>query len=209
MKKLTYLLLFSLSLFLYQCKSSKSSTSSTAQLDALQKLMTGSFDSADQAAQDSSYYAISLHMYPIWEGKGHWLYVEQALASRQEQPYRQRVYQLEQVGPNRFASKVYKLENEKDYIGKWREPVFFDRIQPSDLIERTGCAVFLERQSNGQYVGETNAKDCESSLRGAAYATSKVSIKTGMIESWDQGFDANDQQVWGATKGGYIFKQKS
>ncbi|MFM7544645.1 MAG: CpcT/CpeT family chromophore lyase [Ignavibacteria bacterium] len=26
-----------------------------------------------------------------------------------------------------------------------------------------------------------------------------------MLESWDQGFDKNGVQVWGAIKGGYIF----
>ncbi|WP_188926788.1 CpcT/CpeT family chromophore lyase [Shewanella algicola] len=25
------------------------------------------------------------------------------------------------------------------------------------------------------------------------------------IVSWDRGFDSNDQQVWGAVKGGYEF----
>jgi hypothetical protein len=28
-----------------------------------------------------------------------------------------------------------------------------------------------------------------------------------MILSWDRGFDANGNQVWGAEKGGYIFKK--
>jgi len=36
----------------------------------------------------------------------------------------------------------------------------------------------------------------------------KLSLKKGELISWDQGFDANDKQVWGATKGGYIFIKK-
>jgi hypothetical protein len=26
--------------------------------------------------------------------------------------------------------------------------------------------------------------------------------------TWDRGFDENSNQVWGATKGGYVFKKK-
>jgi CpeT protein len=55
------------------------------------------------------------------------------------------------------------------------------------------------------YEGSTLGKECLSSLRGATYATSKVKIDEKMILSWDQGWDNADKQIWGATKGGYIF----
>uniref|UniRef100_UPI0038D3A63C CpcT/CpeT family chromophore lyase n=1 Tax=Flavobacterium sp. TaxID=239 RepID=UPI0038D3A63C len=48
-------------------------------------------------------------------------------------------------------------------------------------------------------------KTCASELRGASYATSKVTITANQVLSWDQGFDKDDKQVWGATKAGYIF----
>ena len=51
----------------------------------------------------------------------------------------------------------------------------------------------------------TLGKACESKLRGATYASSVVAIQPGRIESRDQGFDACDVQVWGATEGGYVF----
>lgn len=34
-----------------------------------------------------------------------------------------------------------------------------------------------------------------------------VTIDHKMISSWEQGFDADDNQVWDATKGPYIFKK--
>ena len=39
----------------------------------------------------------------------------------------------------------------------------------------------------------------------ASYATSIVETTDSMILSWDQGWDSNDQQVWGAVDGAYIF----
>ncbi|MEM6684632.1 MAG: chromophore lyase CpcT/CpeT [Bacteroidota bacterium] len=178
------------------------------ELKALQTMMTGSFDSSEQAAADESYYNISLHMYPIWQTKdSYWLYVEQALFSAQERPYRQRVYQLEKLENGTFSSKVYTLNTPKDFIGKWKTPEYFDQFDVSILKEREGCAVILKKQGEN-YTGSTNEKDCKSTMRGATYATSQVTIKPNAIESWDRGFNASDEHVWGAEKAGYVFKRK-
>jgi len=50
---------------------------------------------------------------------------------------------------------------------------------------------------------------CESTLRGAAYATSEVRLTLARMESWDRGFDRPGTQVWGATEGPYIFERVS
>ena len=50
-------------------------------VEELFALMQGSFDSKAQAERDSAFYAISLHMHQVWPERGHFLYVEQALAS--------------------------------------------------------------------------------------------------------------------------------
>jgi len=60
-------------------------------------------------------------------------------------------------------------------------------------------------RGDGYYTGSTVGKLCESNLRGAAYATSEVTVKSDRIISWDRGFDNEDNQVWGAEKGGYVF----
>ncbi|AXG72193.1 phycocyanobilin lyase CpcT [Kordia sp. SMS9] len=205
-KSIIYIVLTLFLVTIYSCDSYKS-TSTSNELKALQTQMTGSFDSSEQAASDESYYNISLHMYPIWTSKdGYWLYVEQALNSQQDKPYRQRVYELEKLENGTFSSKVYTLENPKDFIGKWKTPAYFDQFDASMLKEREGCAVILEKQGKN-YTGSTNEKDCKSTMRGASYATSEVTIKPNVIESWDRGFDANDAHVWGAEKAGYIFKR--
>lgn len=72
------------------------------------------------------------------------------------------------------------------------------------LDEREGCEVILTKTENG-YEGSTQGDNCKSSLRGASYATSKVSMSANKITSWDQGFDESGNQVWGATKGPYEF----
>ena len=171
--------------------------------------MTGSFDSGEQAKNYSDYYDISLHMVPIWpEEKGTYMYVEQAVTAMPEKPYRQRVYVLEEMDGDRFSSAVYSIPDDSLYIGAWKTPEDFDQIKPTDLKVREGCAVILERTDETTYEGSTVEDKCKSTLRGATYATSKVSVNENGITSWDQGFDAEGVQVWGAEKGPYIFKRK-
>lgn len=180
------------------------------ELDKLVNLMTGKFSSGEQSALDSSYFHITLKMYPIWtERDGKWLYVEQAVATMQDEPYRQRVYKLEQISDTEFASRVFSIESEERFIGKWAEPEFFDDFDESILSERIGCTVYLKKINENIYDGSTNGADCESSLREAKYATSRVFISKVGINSWDQGFNADNHQVWGATEGGYVFKRLS
>lgn len=177
--------------------------------ELLYQLMQGSFNSAEQAAADSAFYNITLHMYPIWEkDDAKWLYVEQAVSQMQDKPYRQRVYKVEKTGDNHYQSVVYTLKDEANFVGKWSEPKFFDQYDTSILEERDGCAVLLEKTGPKTFSGSTQDDNCKSSLRGARYATSQVTIKDGTIISWDRGFDQNGKQVWGATQGGYIFEKK-
>ncbi len=176
-----------------------------AVLDKLFTMMQGSFNSGKQAQADSSYFDISLHMAPIWPEQGNFLYVEQAVSANQDQPYRQRVYKLERMDDTRIGSIVYEIPNDSLWIGKWKTPEAFSSLSPDDLEIRQGCTVFLQATADGGFSGSTNEMSCLSSLRGASYATSKVSVYADRIESWDQGFDAEGNQVWGAEKGGYVF----
>ena len=171
--------------------------------------MTGSFSSSAQAGADTNYYNISLHMYPIWpDENSDYLYVEQAVATTPSRPYRQRVYRLEKLADGGYKSYVFKIANDSLFIGMWKKPTFFDNYSPDDLILREGCAVYLYQNSDGTYTGSTKDQNCVSTLRGASYATSIVDIQPEQISSWDQGFDNEGKQVWGAENGPYIFKRK-
>lgn len=175
-------------------------------LDRLFEWMTGTFSSAVQAADDPEFFDVSLHMTPIWPGRadGRWLYVEQAMSEFPERPYRQRIYQLREVEPGLFESRVFTLPDPTAVIGAWREEAPLTAIAPDDLELRDGCSILLRRRGDA-FVGSTLASLCESSLRGASYATSEVMVTAEGMISWDRGFDADGSQVWGATTGGYVF----
>jgi hypothetical protein len=170
--------------------------------------MTGEFSSAEQADSDTNYYDISLKMTRIWpdKKKGAWLYVEQAMAENLDEPYRQRVYFVNELGGGQFSSDVYLIPEEEKFVGAWKDPSLLSDLTQFDLKYKEGCAVFLA-YDGFQFTGKTNTGTCESDLRGASYATSEVSITRGVLKSWDRGYDEEGNQVWGAEDGPYVFKK--
>ncbi|MEQ8850712.1 MAG: chromophore lyase CpcT/CpeT [Phycisphaerales bacterium] len=182
-------------------------------LDDLATTMTGWFSSLAQSESDSSIYHIRLVMVPIWEDRdddARWLYVEQAVAETPGEPYRQRVYRLTALDDGIFESAVYTLPGDpQDFTGAWRTPGVLEQLSMADLTLREGCSIRLRALPEGRYTGSTVGDDCVSQLRGAAYATSEVTIFPDRLISWDRGFDASGQQVWGAENGGYIFDKVS
>ena len=123
------------------CKQKEATPKLDTELNELLALMQGSFNSEIQSQVDSTYFNISLHMYPIWEDKeGHFLYVEQALNSKQDKPYRQRIYKVKRAGDSTFSSAIYKLDADSLWIGKWKTPKAFDSISITDIkIGRASC----------------------------------------------------------------------
>ena len=192
----------------FNCKNNiKPEVKEDSELKELFALMQGSFTSEIQAEVDSTYYNISLYMYPIWENKGHFLYVEQALTSTPKKPYRQRIYEVKRDSDSTFSSAIYKLDVDSLWIGKWKNPKAFDSISLNNIALKEGCEVILKRIAPNQFIGKTGDDTCISTMRGASYARSEVEILEDKIISWDRGFDAHGEYVWGAEKAGYIFNK--
>lgn len=186
-----------------------SGTNHDKELNQLVSLMEGQFSSELQSKSDTSYFNISLIMTSIWTDRkdGRWLYVEQAVASKLDKPYRQRVYHLQHPSKDIFTSDIYTIKNPLSVAGLHHDQTKKDKLT-FDMIElKDGCTVTLKKQ-NHEYTGGTDGNKCPSDLRGAAYATTKIVLKKGELDSWDQGFDTSGKQVWGATKGGYQFIKK-
>lgn len=179
-------------------------------ITALKKRMAGRFDSKDQADKDTNFFAIQLIMKPVWTDRkdGFWLYVEQAAMRKLDKPYRQRAYHVYLQDDKTIVSQVYEFRDPKLYIGEWKKEKPLGSISPDSLISKEGCAIYLHKSKNGNYVGSTPEKECPSSLKGSAYATSEVLIMKNLILSLDRGYDKADVQVWGSENGGYRFMKR-
>jgi hypothetical protein len=181
-----------------------------ADLNLLINWMEGSFNSEEQSQNDPDYFNISLEMKKIWNDRkdGYWLYVEQAASQTKDKPYRQRIYHLF-LEKGAIISEIYSIPEESKYVGGYKNPQLFDNLSPDSLSARTGCAVIIQRFDENTFIGSTVKKNCTSNLRGASYATTEVKITKDSMISWDRGFNDKDEQVWGAVKGGYIFKKSN
>ena len=204
-----HLLAFSILLItILSCKdATKTELKEDKELKELFALMQGSFSSEIQSQVDSTYYNIVLHMYPIWEEKGNFLYVEQAQNTRPNSPYRQRIYEVKRHSDSTFSSAIYRLNTDSLWIGKWKNPKAFDSITLENISLKEGCDVILNKVAPKYFTGKTGDNTCVSSMNGASFARSEVEILEDKIISWDRGFDANGNYVWGAEKSGYIFNK--
>jgi len=121
-----------------------------------------------------------------------------------DKPYRQRIYRLSEPKSGTFESEVFTLPAPLRFAGKAQE---IERLTPDSLTLREGCSVFLQRKGRNRFEGKTSEGTCPSDLRNAAYATSEVKLDRKKMCSWDRGYNKEGKQVWGATKGAYIFRR--
>jgi hypothetical protein len=205
-----WLLLAALSavLTLFSAFSNIVPASSSDNFDLLKEYMSGSFSSEQQSKNDSDYFDIRLRMEPIWESTPNefFLYVEQAMSSALEKPYRQRIYRVVREPDERFVSYIYSVNAPQRFVGKLGTDEVFSAITRDSLKLLDGCEVhltFIPKMS--QFEGSTGDHSCPSTRSGATYTTSRVVIGPKGMNSWDQGWNDAGVQVWGATKGGYEF----
>lgn len=180
------------------------------QVDQLISWMTGTFDSGEQAGRDPDFLDIRVVTVQVPRSRlgASVLYVEQAASSAPHAPYRQRFHRVEDAGPGRVFIRVYEPKDPIALAGKWREPADLAVFGLSDVLERPGCLLILRRDGD-HFSGGTEGLGCPSSRGGARYSTSTATIFPGRMETADRGFDAQDKQVWGPTKGSYVFVRRS
>jgi CpeT/CpcT family (DUF1001) len=175
--------------------------------------LIGVLDSSDHSLEDPRYLDVTIQMCTITvessipgSSEGQYLYLEQAITEHQDEPYRQRVLQVKNVtGEAKVVSTAYKLAATESLVGFCKKPAAERTINFATLSDE-GCPVFMTRDGTN-FRGQTPEGGCPSVLRGAVSMTSKVLITADGMESWDQGWDANGKQVWGATAGPYRFRK--
>jgi hypothetical protein len=176
-------------------------------------LLTGTFDSTAQAVANPDGFRavrlVSVRVPGSRLGSGApVLYLEQALVPTPHKPYRQRFYRIEETADGGVVSRVFEPKEPVAVSGKWRDPSDLALYGAGDVTERIGCAVRLKKTAEG-WEGGTEGTSCPSALSGARYATSRVRLAEGRMESWDRGYDLEDRQVWGAKEGPYVFERRS
>jgi hypothetical protein len=80
-------------------------------------------------------------------------------------------------------------------------------ITEADIYLKDGCDIWIRIDDDGNYNGNTDGKNCVATFRGSSYVTTDFWVYKKKVLSWERGWDLNDNQMWGSTKGYYIFKK--
>lgn len=131
------------------------------------------------------------------------LYQEQALLDRVDQPYRQRFLQIT-PGPTRAESRTYKPSDVEPWVGWCTLPRAERQVTVTDLGEQV-CEIALRPSVLG-YVGSTSLAGCPTTVRGAVRITNVVVLHDQGMDTWDRGFDRDGNRVWGAEDEPYRYR---
>lgn len=138
--------------------------------------------------------------------EGIWLYQEQAIATNLQAPYRQRFLHITPRPLSQVVrSLAYRPSNPNAWVNLCDQPVANRNVTSKDLGEAV-CSVFLKR-SGDVYIGVTPAIGCPTTARGAIRTTNRVILRSDSMETWDRGYNAQGQQVWGAEGESYQFRR--
>lgn len=170
-------------------------------------LLQGRFDNVDQANADATHRVVLLTMVPVLDGRGdgHWLYVEQAMALTPDRPYGQRVYRLHAGEAGEVLAEVFTIDNPGRFVQGW-EGDALAALDHAALRPLPGCTLHLRAEGDA-WRGSTRGKACASSRGGASYTTAEITLDADGLRTWDRGYTAADQEVWGAPAP-YVFVKR-
>lgn len=199
---------------------STSAGQSDAEIDALAKWLTGSFDTFEQAARDEANKApyrhvrAILHVIPAqvagMSERGRALYIEQALAETPDKPYRQGIYFIHRDERGAVVNSSYRLANPEALTGAWKDPSRLKGLSMDRLAPIAGCDIVLTRMADNRFSAIVGLHGtCKSSLRGATHMISQGEITPDYQITLDQGFDDAGNHKWGPPPGtiGHIFRR--
>ena len=168
--------------------------------------ISGTFDSAAQADQDTRYDHAIWHRVEIWPGDkdARWVYAENWLAGA-EKPYRQRISKFRLAEDGSIVSESFRFKDAEQMVSAWSQPGRFQSVDKATLVSAAGCEIRLARTAPRQFEGSTYGQQCRNSYKGASYVVSRSVINMDGFTNWDRGFNQDGEQVWGPKTHGYRF----
>lgn len=134
-----------------------------------------------------------------------YLYQEQSLRENLGKPYRQRFLQIKTgAEKDTVISQSYRPINSQQWVGLCDQPEQ-ERVVNSEEISQPVCSVLLKPKMS-IYVGTTPSEGCPTQVRGAVKITNLIILHNQGMDTWDRGFDAEGNQVWGAKNESYQFR---
>ncbi len=170
--------------------------------------LVGVMDTTTQAAKNPNKPSVRMttcRVQVMEKPNAVYLYQEQALTSKLDRPYRQRLLLIQSAQTaNTVESRSFKPTDAPSLIGLCDHAETRRQI-PLQQLGESVCSVFLKPTERG-YTGETPPKGCPANLNGAVTITNTIILHEEGMDTWDRGFDERGNQVWGAENEGYQYR---
>jgi hypothetical protein len=177
-------------------------------------MLEGTFDSSAQAIDNSEYLDVTVRHctvavsdLPTAKSSGRFLALRQSVSTG-ETPYRVRILRV-------FAGESSDTVRVSSYSTVRGVNVADLCFKPADqrtvsyrILEEEKCTT-ESRLKDGEFTGGTTGEGCTNSRAGAVRMTSEITLNKQGMTSWDRGWNAQGQVVWGPEAGPYKFERVS
>jgi len=190
----------------------------TSELITLARCLTGEFNNQEQALAEPAWYVhLRLWHRPVVGlfSQGLTFFAEQANILKLDQPYRQRLLQLQEVSLNPLKIQVqyYKILDPREFRGAGANPLLLKKITPEKVELLPGCVLGVSISPSGLDVAfealPMDDRPCSFSYDDKNYQVQLgFATSAGKFLSYDKGIDpATGKAIWGAMLGAYCFQK--
>lgn len=197
-------------------------------LEQLAIALTGVFENRDQAIASPVWF-VSLRLWqrrtPLFVADSVTLFLEQANALKQEQPYRQRLLRL-QFSETHFTGQYYQFRDFAAWRGAGAAPERLAALREEDVVSLEGCevAIAVTPTSQGWLAKATLPPEGRCCFEYAGQERQvlvgfELEVNNGTVRedtqaiwfrSFDRGIDPQTGQgLWGALMGPYEFLKET
>lgn len=178
----------------------------------LAQWLAGAFENQAQA-QEQPIWFVHLRLWhrPLPQlFQGHLaLFAEQANVLYLDQPYRQRIFLLQEKSPDQIQVQYLAFKHPEQFRGAGANPERLATIAPADVEELPGCRLTVT-QENGIFKAQPQpGTRCCFQYEGKTRQVVLVfEISANQFRSYDRGVDPETgQALWGALMGPYEFSR--
>ncbi|NJL89036.1 MAG: chorismate mutase [Coleofasciculaceae cyanobacterium SM2_1_6] len=190
----------------------------TPELINLAHCLTGEFSNQEQALAEPAWYVhLRLWHRPVVGlfSQGLTIFAEQANILKLDQPYRQRLLQLQEVSLNPLEIQVqyYKFLDPGEFRGAGANPSLLKKLTLEKIELLPGCVLGVSISSSGVGLAfealPMDDRPCSFSYDDKVYQVRLgFATRAGKFLSYDQGIDpTTGKAIWGAMLGAYCFQK--
>lgn len=183
----------------------------------LGRYLAGEFENSDQAQAEPAWYVclrLWLRPVPLFAGDSVTLFAEQANALKLNQPYRQRLLRLRDVG-QQLQVEFYQLREPEVWRGGGSDRDRLASLTLKDAVPLANCTLPIACTGNSpatQQFRTVAPPDycCRFSARGRQYAVFLgFAVDADQLLTYDKGLDVETgRAIWGALLGPYRFARR-